>query len=99
MLEGVLPAVMFFVKLRKGRWRLLLLIGDPTENTGVGYCPSKEKSGWLFIRNFFLGCSVGTKLERCIGFRFDTISTNHGFIRFTFCSKSGSSHDTYDDDE
>lgn len=51
----------------------------------------KGKSGGWGMRIFFLG---GEKGERWTGGMFDTISTNHGFTRFTFCSKSGSSHDT-----
>lgn len=61
------------------------------ENDDIGNWPSKGKSGCCGIRNFFLG---GEKGDRWMMGMFDTNSTNHGLTRFTFCSKSGSSHVT-----
>lgn len=49
----------------------------------------KGKSGGWGSLGFFLGG------ETMVADMFGTISTNHGFTRFTFCSNSGSSHETF----
>lgn len=60
------------------------------QNCSRRYLKEGKLGGWG-IRSFFLGGENG---ERWINGIFDTNSTNHGLTRFTFCSKSGSSHAT-----
>lgn len=61
------------------------------ENVGIGIWPSRGKSECCGNLNFFLG---GEKGDRWMAGILETNSTNHGLTRFTFWSKSGSSHVT-----
>jgi hypothetical protein len=87
-LAPCMPAGMLSETQHKG---LFDLSGMPV-NDGIGIWPSKGKSGGCGSLNFFLG---GEKGERWMAGMFDTSSANHGLTRFTFCSRSGSSHATW----
>lgn len=82
-----MPAVML-----SDRHKGLLGPRGVPENDGIGNWPSSEKSGCCGKRNFFLGGEKGDRW-RIVGI-FETISTSQGLTHFTFCNRSGSSHDT-----